>query len=238
VNKYIVELVKLSKTDKQIDGYQPKIDEANKKIKKAEEKLGDAKEEFEGLSKQIADNEKKVTSFEEQIKLLADQLVNNAKKSKSIANEKEMKALGIEEDIAKEKMGFANEEIARLQGVNEKRTAELKELQVKIDQLAQDAQSAVNAAQGTKDEIQKAKLELFNLREEIIRGLDKKMLAFYEKIRIWAGNSAVAPVKKQACYGCYMKINDKTYADVIKAEEIVTCPHCGRILHVETDPEA
>ena len=28
-----------------------------------------------------------------------------------------------------------------------------------------------------------------------------------------------------------MKINDKTYAEVIKAEEIVNCPHCGRILY-------
>ena len=35
--------------------------------------------------------------------------------------------------------------------------------------------------------------------------------------------------------GCYMKINDKTYADVIKAEEITTCPHCGRVLYIETE---
>ena len=32
---------------------------------------------------------------------------------------------------------------------------------------------------------------------------------FYEKIKRWAKDSAVVPVKKQACYGCYMKINDK-----------------------------
>ncbi|MEZ4693251.1 MAG: C4-type zinc ribbon domain-containing protein [Aliarcobacter sp.] len=30
-----------------------------------------------------------------------------------------------------------------------------------------------------------------------------------------------------------MKINDKTYAEVIKAEEIVNCPHCGRILFLQ-----
>lgn len=36
-----------------------------------------------------------------------------------------------------------------------------------------------------------------------------------------------------------MKLNDKTYAEVIKAEEIVTCPHCGRILYIErVTPEA
>ena len=59
----------------------------------------------------------------------------------------------------------------------------------------------------------------------------------YEKIKRWAKDSAVVPVKKQACYGCYMKINDKTYAEVIKAEEIVNCPHCGRILYKEDEIE-
>jgi len=63
------------------------------------------------------------------------------------------------------------------------------------------------------------------------------VLAFYEKIRVWAGNTAVVPVKKQACYGCYMKLNDKTYSEVIKADEIVNCPHCGRILYIESVTE-
>jgi hypothetical protein len=30
-----------------------------------------------------------------------------------------------------------------------------------------------------------------------------------------------------------MKINDRVYADVIKSEEITTCPSCGRILYIE-----
>ena len=42
----------------------------------------------------------------------------NVKKGKEISTEKEMKALSLEEDIAKEKMTFANEEIERLQGIN------------------------------------------------------------------------------------------------------------------------
>lgn len=59
--------------------------------------------------------------------------------------------------------------------------------------------------------------------------MNQKVLSFYEKIRKWAKNTAVVPVKKQACYGCFMKIYDKTYLSVIKGEEIITCPHCGRI---------
>jgi predicted nucleic acid-binding Zn-ribbon protein len=84
-----------------------------------------------------------------------------------------------------------------------------------------------------KAEIEKIKGELFVKREELSRNLEQKVLSFYEKIRIWAGNTAVVPVKKQACYGCYMKLNDKTYSEVIKADEICNCPHCGRILYIE-----
>ena len=74
-----------------------------------------------------------------------------------------------------------------------------------------------------------------HIADELMKSMDSNIYKYYEKIKKWAGNSAVSPVRKQACMGCYMKINDKTYADVIKAEEIVSCPHCGRVLYIETE---
>ena len=41
------------------------------------------------------------------------------------------------------------------------------------------------------------------------------------------------PMKKQACYGCFMRVNDKTFSEVVHSESITTCPHCGRILYSE-----
>jgi predicted nucleic acid-binding Zn-ribbon protein len=165
--------------------------------------------------------------------LLNEQLTSNAKKLKDISTEKEMKALSLEEDIAKEKMTFANEEIDRLQGINETKKALLEEASAKVTTLSTDF-AAINTEVSTeKAEIEKSKGELFVTREKLSRNLEQKVLAFYEKIRIWAGNTAVVPVKKQACYGCYMKLNDKTYSEVIRADEICNCPHCGRILYIE-----
>ena len=86
-------------------------------------------------------------------------------------------------------------------------------------------------------EISKERNVVYQERSELLEKFDNKILTFYEKIKRWAKDSAVVPVKKQACYGCYMKINDKTYAEVIKAEEIVNCPHCGRILYKEDEIE-
>lgn len=235
MNKHIQELVELSLTDKRIDSYQPQIDAANQKIIKVQKKLTQSQENVDKINALIKNNEQKIASYEEQLKLLNDQLKNNVKKSKDISTEKEMKALAVEEDIAKEKMTFANEEINRLQEINQKKSLESKEAQEMLEAIKTEIASATAEAENEKEAIEKSKISLFTEREKTIREIDQKILAFYEKIRIWAGNTAVVAVKKQACYGCFMKLNDKTYADVIRGEEITTCPHCGRILYIERE---
>lgn len=233
MNKHLNELIELSNNDKAIDSYTPQLEAADKKVAKVQKKIDAAQAELDGLNADITENEAKVKTFEEQLALLNEQLSSNAKKLKEISTEKEMTALSLEEDIAKEKMTFANEEIERLQGINVTKKELLEEASQKVSTLTAEFDAVNKEVLAEKVEIEKAKSELFTQREKLSRNIEQKVLAFYEKIRIWAGNTAVVPVKKQACYGCYMKLNDKTYAEVIKADEIVNCPHCGRILYLE-----
>ena len=235
MNKHLNELIELSKIDQAIDSYTPQLKAADKKVAKVQKKVDAAQSEFDRLTTAISDNEEKIKAFEEQLTLLNEQLALNVKKSKEITTEKEMKALSLEEDIAKEKMTFANEEIERLQGINETKKALLDEANEKMTMLQSDLNAIVSEVATEKEEIEKSKGALFAKREVLGREIEQKVLSFYEKIRIWAGNSAVVPVKKQACYGCFMKLNDKTYSEVIKGEEIVNCPHCGRILYIESE---
>ena len=233
MNKHLNELIELSKNDLAIDSYNPQLEAADKKVAKIQKKINVAQGELDELTTAISGNEEKVKAFEEQLTLLNEQLTSNSKKLKEISTEKEMKALSLEEDIAKEKMTFANEEIERLQSINETKTALLAEASEKVNVLTVDFDAVNKEVSAEKAEIEKSKGKLFVKREELSRNLEQKVLSFYEKIRIWAGNTAVVPVKKQACYGCYMKLNDKTYSEVIKADEICNCPHCGRILYIE-----
>ena len=237
MSQYLKELVELSKTDKQLDSFAPKIEAARAKITQEEARLDAVTEQMTTLEKQIADNKNKIVTFEEQLKTLDEQLKSIAKKNKDITNEKEMKALSLEEEIAKEKLTFANEEIERLNKVNDVKLAEKEELQIKFDEIKTAVEAAQAEAEAELAAIDKEKGILFKAREERTFKIDQKVLAFYEKIRRWAGNTAVVPVKKQACYGCYMKISDKTYSEVIKGDEITTCTHCGRILYLEPTEE-
>ncbi len=239
MNTHLKELIELAKNDQAIDSYNPELEAIDKKIARVQKKLTTAQNEFNKLELSIADNEEKIIGFDTQLKLLNQQLIDNTKKGKIITTEKEMKALSVEEELAKEKMTYANEEIDRLQNINNTKKEIIDEVEEKLKTLQEQFNTITEEATIKKSEIEKSKGELFVKREELSRLLEQKVLAFYEKIRIWAGNSAVVPVKKQACYGCYMKLNDKTYSEVIKGDEICNCPHCGRIIYIEPiTPEA
>ena len=235
MNKHLKGLVELSKIDKSVDEFTPKTEAIEKKIAKEQSKVDEASEKVEALKNLIESNQGKIKSYEEQIATLDDQLKSIQKKNKAVTNEKEMKALSLEEELAKEKLTFANEEIERLGKTNATKEEEVAKLEEALAELTVSAKTANDEAHKELTGIEKQKEGLYKKRVEKISGIDQKILAFYEKVRNWAGNTAVVPVKKQACYGCYMKINDKAYTEVIRGEEITTCPHCGRILYLEKE---
>jgi len=232
LNKYLQDLIKLSKFDKAISMFEPKIE--NEKAKLATESI---KKSINDIYLEIDEIKSKRTKNNIHLAELKTKLEDIAKKNKDVQTEKELKALQLEEEIAKEQISFANEEIERLDTLASAKEEELKELQEKLAEEEESIKDIQVAVDNTIEEINKERNVVYQERSELLEKFDNKILTFYEKIKRWAKDSAVVPVKKQACYGCYMKINDKTYAEVIKSEEIINCPHCGRILYKEDETE-
>ncbi len=237
MNKYLQDLIKLSKFDTAISMFEPKIEKEKAKLATFVETASTIKASINSIYLEIDDVKSKRTKNNIHLAELKTKLENIAKKNKDVHNEKELKALQLEEEIAKEQVSFANEEIDRLDNLAKSKEAVLKELQEKLATEEEDIKEVQQIVDNTIEEINKERNEVYQQRSELLEKFDNKILTFYEKIKRWAKDSAVVPVKKQACYGCYMKINDKTYAEVIKAEEIVNCPHCGRILYKEDETE-
>ena len=237
MNKHLEELIELSKLDKSIDDFTPLIETAQKKLARRATKRDDVVERIAELNATIEKANETVASYEEQIKALNEQMTLGVAKEKEIKTEKEMKALSMEAELAKEKLSHANSEIERQQTIIESKTTEIEVANSELEE-ANTEYEKVSAEVGTKmASIDADKGKLFEERNTKTIAIDRKILSFYEKIRVWAKNTAVVPVKKQACYGCYMKLNDSAYATLIKSEELLTCPHCGRIMHLEAQTE-
>ena len=237
MNKHLEELIELSKLDKSIDDFTPLIVTAQKKLARRATKRDDVVERIAGLNAVIEKARDSVASYEEQIKALNEQMTLGEAKEKAITTEKEMKALSMEAELAQEKLDHANAEIERQQTIIESKMAEIEEVNKELEETTAEYEKVAAEVGEKLASIDSGKGKLFEERNTKTMDIDMKILSFYEKIRVWAKNTAVVPVKKQACYGCFMKLNDSAYATLIKSEELLTCPHCGRVMYLEAQTE-
>ena len=237
MTKYLEQLIELSNLDKEIDDFAPRIAKVEKTLKLSLDKEKELKSQTEVFQADIADAKLKKAKNEAHLAELSAKLKDFTKKSALVKTAKEIKALQLEEEIAKEQCDFANEEIARLEKIIDLKQNSISALQEKIAQAAAEAEKIKETIDSQIQAIEEERKNVYKAKDELVSDMSHKILTFYQKIRKWAGNSTVVPVKKQACYGCFMRINDKTYASVLKQDDIVTCPHCGRILYKEIEEE-
>jgi hypothetical protein len=237
MNQHLKQLVDLAQIDKEIDAFEPQIEEANDSYEAALAKTKSISSDIENLSNEIKEEELKRSKNELHLAELSQKLEDNSRKSAEVKTEREMKSLQLEEEIAKEQVTFANEEILRLEKIIETKKEQIEAAKEKLEELNSSLEK-VKADVDTKlTTINEERQKVFVEKEELLGKVNQKGLAFYQKIRRWAKNTTVVAVEDQACMGCHMLINDKTYSDVIRGEDITTCPHCGRILHVKAANE-
>ncbi len=235
MSQYLDQLIQLSKCDGQISDFEPQIKAQKEKLTVFMQNADELAKSIEDIKAELEEIKSKKVKNEVHLAELKDKLDDIAKKNKVIKTEKEMKALQLEEEIAKEQIEFAHEEIVRYDDLTSSKDERLAELE---KELAEEQEATKEMEQAVEDQIkalQDERAEVSKKRGEIVTKIEPKILTFYEKIKRWAKDKAVVPVKKQACYGCFMKLNDRVYTEVLRADEIVTCPHCGRILYKEEE---
>lgn len=68
-------------------------------------------------------------------------------------------------------------------------------------------------------------------RQELIARIEPALFDQYEKLLVTKSGTAMAEARGESCSGCYMSIPPQVFVNVKKNENIITCPHCGRILY-------
>jgi len=233
MNKHLEDLIALSKVDNEIVSFDGKEIEVKVKLNKIVEKKADLEAQIEETKESIKEDKVKKNRNDIHLAELNEKVASIVKKGKEIKTEKEMKALSLEDEIAKEQINFANEEIERLDKSIQTKEQRLKELEALITESDAQQEEELKSVQTSLDALESEKKVAYKTKDKVVGGMDQKIITFYEKIKRWAKNTTVVEVKKQACYGCFMKLNDRVYAEVIKSEDIVSCPHCGRILYYD-----
>ncbi|MBI5868870.1 MAG: bifunctional (p)ppGpp synthetase/guanosine-3',5'-bis(diphosphate) 3'-pyrophosphohydrolase, partial [candidate division Zixibacteria bacterium] len=66
--------------------------------------------------------------------------------------------------------------------------------------------------------------------DNVLVRLEAPLVAIYERVRKGKGSGAVVAVKNKACSGCFKTLPPQLVQEIRRAERIITCDSCGRIL--------
>lgn len=231
MNKNLEKLIEVNKFDLEVAKYNPLIEAKKAPIyAKLNAKKQSLKEKQE-LEAKIATNQDLLNKNNAELALISADIDKIREKVKESKSEKEMKNLGMEEDILREKTTAFNNEIESLEKQITLAKEKISVIDSQIVVIDEDIRNLESSCSDEINEIKRQQDAVSSKRQEVALQMEPGVLRLYEKIRKWAGNSSVTAIYKNACGGCFIRLNDKNIIDIRKGADIVHCPHCGRILY-------
>ncbi len=224
-------LIELQELDSAIQARKNEKDRHPDIMKTLEQRRTAAREDLDKVREALQTAQKNKRDRDRDLETGAQKVEKLKARTSEIKTNKEYQALlkeieavelenkAIEDDILvlMEKIDASAAQIATA----EKRAAE-------EEATIQAEQKQLEAVQAKLEEELRAQEEE---RRKIAERVDASLLIQYQKLFEYMGGKAVVEAWDESCSGCRMKIPPQTFVNIKKKEEIITCPHCHRILY-------
>jgi predicted nucleic acid-binding Zn-ribbon protein len=207
-----------------------KIEALDKKQMETETHLSEQAQRLEALQRDRRQRERDLQAVQDQLKKYQMQL-------HSVKTNKEYDALQHEIIAQKTRVGEHEEAILRLMEAIESATKTLEEIHAVTEQEKERIASERIALKEKLLAVDDDVAVKLDERKRTLMRIEDRVVKAYDRIRRGRTHSAVVPVKKGACGGCYHVIPLQVIAEIRKMNRLITCESCGRILVIEHEEE-
>lgn len=90
----------------------------------------------------------------------------------------------------------------------------------------------INLLREKEGNLKKRIEEVQQSRVAALEGIDEDLLERYERLFETKNARAVVAVEHDVCTGCHMKITAQTSLALRSDKSVISCPQCGRLLHL------
>jgi uncharacterized protein len=217
------ELVKMTARKKMLPDQLGKLDEA---FQAHEAGVEEDRKKLEELKKEHKAREDRLKKNQEALKKAKDRLLE-------VKTNKEYQAMLKEIDGIDGKNGEIEEGIIVLmEQIDQSRSAMgLREKEQDACKSDYDEKRKVIAGELTS--LDAAFLACQQEIQELRKQIPSDLLKRYESIKHVNNGLAIVAAWKELCQGCHMNIPPQFYNELQKATEIMSCPHCHRIIYWE-----
>jgi hypothetical protein len=200
----------------EISALDTKMAEARNAIAAKKEELAFLNEEKEKLEEGIAAEQENISRSEAHQKEIKTQKEYQAV-SREIATAKKLSG-ELEEQLL-QKIGQADELLGAISGIEETLLA-----------LEQNIAVQKGEVQEKIGHLEEAIYRDVAARDDISKGLPTSMMRRYGILREQRRGVAVVEARDGSCLGCNMQLPPQLYNTLFRGEELITCPHCQRML--------
>jgi predicted nucleic acid-binding Zn-ribbon protein len=200
--------------------------------------LDDAREGLAGLQARAAQLEKDKIELEASH---ATELVNIQRSEtnmKEIKTNKEYQAVGREIAAARKQVTELEEQVLQKITQLDELNTEIAGCQETLAELEENTEQRRSEKQVEIDKVQQD-IDADCVRRDVItKELPANVVKRYDNLRAQRRGHAVAVARDGFCQGCNMHLPPQLYNSLFKCEELITCPHCQRMLILKHQPAA
>ena len=235
LNAELSQLISLQDTDLAIRRLNEEIAALPSRQEQVERQFGEANREFLELQATYANT--KARRREQEVALEAEQQKHQKFKDDLMKarNEREYTTALREIDVTKKTIGNFETEILKLMEQVEtlekqvkERSPEIEARRLAIDQELAGIAASAEAAKQRLAALQQERQQLFNTLGPVAK-------ATYQRLSRMRNGIVLAEARDYSCQACRMKIRPQVFNDIRRAETIITCESCGRILYFRVE---
>jgi hypothetical protein len=198
-----------------------------------EKRIAGEQTAMEAARGQLQQLELKKKALESEIAAAAEKAARYRSQQIQVRKNDEFHALGVEIEHAQSAIGALEEQELEVMyaidearrncaavGEEQKRNVGGHEARIR---LLHEREAALQA------ELQTAQAQVAAARE----GIDETVRRLYDRLAAKPGLPVVVAIREGKCEGCHLKISSNVDSETRKADKVVTCDQCGRIVYLE-----
>jgi predicted nucleic acid-binding Zn-ribbon protein len=223
-------LSRLQEIDDQLSALERSKGDYPERIEQLQEELS------EMLGKQTSDDQRRAELGKDKRRLerlLKDRNAHLEKEQvrlSQVKTNKEWDAIQKEIDAAKTEIREAEDEllgvieqVEELNNTSDAETEELRNWQTQAEAEIDDLKEKLGKVDGRMSSIRSE-------RDALTLRIDDRLKRIYNRIKQGKQGTAVVPVVRGACGGCYTRIPPQMLTEIRRAERPITCENCGRLI--------
>jgi predicted nucleic acid-binding Zn-ribbon protein len=223
-------LDELQTIDLKIDGCKGEEEALLQEIAVLDAKVAEARSLISQKKEELALLDEEKTKLEEGIAAEQENIRRSESHQKEIKTQKEYQAVSREIATAKKLCAELEEQFLQKIGQADELNGAISGIEETLLALEQNITIQKEELQGKFDSLDDAINRDIAAREDIVKGLPATVMRRYGMLREQRRGVAVVEARDGSCVGCNMQLPPQLYNSLFRGDDLITCPHCQRML--------